>query len=74
MIIMSQWLVKHPSVRQRVKNGWQLSEEFSLRYTPQIGIRTQVIGKSIKDDKFRQGAENKEYMCSPEECQTRRDG
>ena len=40
MIIISQWLVKHPSVRQRIKNSWQLSEEFCLRYTPQIGIRT----------------------------------
>ena len=45
MIIISQWLVKHPSVRQRLRNGWQLSEEFCLRYTPQIGIRTRVLGK-----------------------------
>ena len=45
MMIISQELAKHPSVKHRVQNGWQLSEAFCLRYTPQIGIRTRVPGK-----------------------------
>ena len=48
MIVILQWLVKHPSVRQKLtgRNGWQLSEEFCLGYTPQIGIRTRVPRKA----------------------------
>ena len=45
MMIISQELAKHPSVKHRVQNGWQLSEAFCLRYTPQIGICTRVPGK-----------------------------
>ena len=45
MLIISQWLVKHPSVQQRIRDGWKLSEVFCLRYTPQIGIRKRVPGK-----------------------------
>ena len=34
MMIISQELAKHPTVKHRIRDGWQLSEKFHLRYTP----------------------------------------
>ena len=74
MIIISQWLVKHPSVQRRIRNGWQLSEEFCLKYTVHHRSEFAHECQESKSDKFKQKGTYKKYTYFLEECQILRHG